>query len=150
MEKALRQKLPNGQFEGVDAVRSRVMSAVRGKGNKTTEKRFRFALVREGVSGWKIHPKGLSGNPDFLFPNARLVVFVDGCFWHGCPRCGHTPSKNSEFWKAKFKKNRERDRKTTEALQAQDFVVLRFWEHELRDDLAGCVAAARDRLERAE
>ncbi len=150
MEKALRRKLPNGRFENVSPVRSRAMAAVRGKGNITTERRLRLALVRAGISGWQLHPKGLSGRPDFFFPEAKLAVFTDGCFWHGCRKCGHVPSKHTDFWRAKIKRNRERDKEKTAQLQAQGFAVLRFLEHELRDDLAGCVTTVRDTLGRAE
>ena len=100
MEKALRRKLPGGRFENVSPVRSRAMAAVRGKGNITTERRLRLALVRAGIRGWQLHPKGLSGRPDFLFPEAKLAVFADGCFWHGCRKCGHVPSKHSDFFGA--------------------------------------------------
>lgn len=150
MEKALRQKLPGGRFENVSPVRSRAMAAVRGKGNATTERRLRLALVRAGIRGWQLHPKGLSGRPDFFFPEAKLAVFTDGCFWHGCRKCGHVPSKHTDFWRTKIERNRERDKEKTAQLQAQGFAVLRFWEHDLQDDLAECVAVVRDRLERAE
>ena len=150
MERALRQKLPGGRFENVSPVRSRAMAAVRGKGNVTTELRLRLALVRAGIGGWQLHPKGLSGRPDFFFPGAKLAVFADGCFWHGCRKCGHVPSKHTDFWRTKIERNRARDKEKTALLQARGFAVLRFWEHDLRDDLAGCVAAVRDKLERAE
>lgn len=139
MERALRQHLPGGAFSGVSATRSKAMSAVRGRGNKTTEKRLRLGLVRAGVRGWKLRPKGLRGNPDFIFPEARVAVFVDGCFWHGCPECGHVPQTNRPFWAAKIERNRERDRKTTEHLESEGFHVCRFWEHELGSNLGACV-----------
>ncbi len=106
MEKALRRKLPGGRFENVSPVRSRAMAAVSGKGNITTERRLRLALVRAGIRGWQLHPKGLSGRPDFLFPEAKFAVFADGCFWHGWRKCGHVPSKHSDFWRAKIKRTR--------------------------------------------
>ena len=140
MERALRKHLPGGAFTEVSATRSKAMAAVRGHGNKTTERRFRLALVRAGVRGWQVRPKGLRGSPDFVFPEARLAVFADGCFWHGCPECGHVPRTNRPFWAAKIERNRERDKKTTEHLEAEGFHVLRIWEHELRDRLEACVA----------
>ena len=111
MERALRKHLPGGAFTEVSATRSKAMAAVRGHGNKTTERRFRLALVRAGVRGWQVRPKGLRGSPDFVFPEARLAVFADGCFWHGCPECGHVPRTNRPFWAAKIERNRERDKK---------------------------------------
>ena len=67
MEKALRKYLPSGKFDNVSRKRSKAMSAVRGSGNKTTEVPFRLALVRNKIQGWKIRPKGITGNPDFIF-----------------------------------------------------------------------------------
>lgn len=107
------------------------MKAVKGKGNKSTEVRFRAMLVRARFRGWKVHPKGLVGKPDFFFPEQHLAVFVDGCFWHGCPRCGHVPKANNPYWKAKIEGNQRRDRGHDLLLQEQGIRVLRVWEHEL-------------------
>jgi len=122
------------------------MAAVRGKGNKTTEQRLRTALARARVSGWQVTPKKIRGRPDFLFPRERVAVFVDGCFWHGCPTCGHTPNTNAVFWAAKIARNRERDAATTAALVAGGTHVLRFWEHELGGDIGRCVEAIKTAL----
>jgi DNA mismatch endonuclease (patch repair protein) len=107
------------------------MRAVRGSGNRTTEQRFRFALVGAGVYGWTTRNRPVFGNPDFLFPKAKVAIFVDGCFWHGCPACGHVPKVRRRYWGAKIARNRQRDRKVTRRLRALGFRVLRFWEHEL-------------------
>ena len=115
------------------------MGAVRGRGNKTTERRMRLALVRAGISGWKLHTRGIPGNPDFFFPDSNLVVFVDGCFWHGCPVCGHYPKTRAAFWKAKIDRNRERDEQTTARLCESGHIVVRFWEHELQQDMTSCL-----------
>jgi DNA mismatch endonuclease (patch repair protein) len=114
------------------------MQAVRGKGNKTTEQRFRASLIRAGIKGWKLHPKGFLGNPDFVFTESMLAVFVDGCFWHGCRRCGHIPKTNREFWAEKVDRNRSRDKRNTSKLRRHGFTVLRFWEHDLAD-LPHCI-----------
>ena len=139
MERALRVHLPDGKFQGTSPLRSRVMQAVRGSDNRTTERRLRFGLVGAGVRGWKVRPKGLAGNPDFFFAAQKLAIFVDGCFWHGCPRCGHLPRANSAFWKAKIERNRARDEETRAALKGQRIKVMRFWEHELRNELDRCI-----------
>lgn len=140
MEKKLKKHLPNGVFDGISSERSRHMSSIPSKGNKSTEKRLRFALVQAGISGWQMHADGLSGRPDFYFPESRLAVFVDGCFWHGCPKCGHYPKTRSAFWKAKIDRNRQRDFDTTTRLESEGVRVLRFWEHELHSSLRECVA----------
>src|SRR6266478_771289 len=140
MERLLRKKLLGGAFLNVSESRSKAMAAIKSRGNLTTERRFRSALVRAGIRGWTIQPRGLVGSPDFCFPAEKLIVFVDGRFWHGCPRCGHIPKTNSSFWRAKIRRNIERDRKNGRKLRAGHFRVVRIWEHELRNDLAGCVA----------
>lgn len=131
MERRLKSKLPDGKFFGVTLERSRIMSAVRGKSNKTTEVRLRMALVRHGIAGWTLHPVDLAGKPDFFFPESRVAVFVDGCFWHSCPKCGHTPKTRSEFWQAKLTRNRNRDKRTNGVLKDLGIRVIRIWEHDL-------------------
>lgn len=145
METILRQRLKDGSFSNVPAARSRVMSAVKGKGNKSTELRLRMALVRHGLVGWEMHPAGLAGNPDFIFQKHKLALFVDGCFWHGCTECGHVPRTNNAFWKAKIMRNRERDQRTTEVLRESGMKVVRVWEHSLKSpkNLTRIVARVR-------
>lgn len=115
------------------------MSAVKSKGNKTTERRLRSALVSAGIAGWRMHPPDVPGRPDFFFADSSLAVFVDGCFWHGCPECGHYPKTNASFWKAKIDRNRERDEQKTNELREAGCNVIRVWEHELQQDLPGCI-----------
>ena len=69
--------------------------------------------------------------PDFVFPKLRLAVFVDGCFWHGCPLHETKPKQNAAFWQKKFSKNKVRDRLVTRTLRQNGWRVLRLWEHEL-------------------
>src|SRR5262245_22730708 len=133
MERALREKLEGGTFGNVAPGDMRRMKAVRGKNNKTTEWRFRGLLVGAGVRGWKVRPKGIPGSPDFFFPEVRLAVFLDGCYWHACPRCGHVPRVNRPFWLAKLQRNRERDREKERRLAKEGIRVVRFWEHELKE-----------------
>lgn len=148
MERALRQHLPGGGFLNVSLIRSAAMSAVRSRGNKTTERRLRLALVRAGIAGWTLRPSGLAGSPDFMFAEAKVLVFVDGCFWHGCPKCGHFPSTRARFWRAKIERNRERDQQTITRLEAAGFRVVRFWEHQLQQDLARCLDQLRAAIRR--
>lgn len=145
MERSLKSKLPNGAFAYSTPESSKLMGRIRGKGNKTTEQRFRMALVRFGIKGWKLHAQ-LKGRPDFYFPRKRLAIFVDGCFWHGCVNCGHIPKVHSEFWTAKMQRNRLRDGEVTSALLGDGIGVLRFWEHELRTHLPDCIASVVNHL----
>lgn len=82
-----------------------------------------------------MHPHGLVGKPDFFFAAQRLAVFVDGCFWHGCPRCGHVPKTNSSFWALKIGRNVARDKAVVVALRKTGIKAVRVWEHELHDSV---------------
>lgn len=134
MEKILRENLKNGKFEGLSRLRSKQMAAVRSQGNRTTELALRMALIRAGISGWKINDKSVLGKPDFYFTTSRLAVFVDGCFWHGCPICGHIPKTNTAYWETKIMRNSERDKKVNCYLLGIGIQILRIWEHELCHD----------------
>ncbi|MEE8342211.1 MAG: very short patch repair endonuclease [Gammaproteobacteria bacterium] len=111
--------------------RKHCMSQVHGRNTKP-EIKLRGALWRAGLR-YRLKSK-LPGKPDIVFVSARVVVFVDGCFWHGCPVHGSIPATNKRFWKKKLKSNVERDREVTERLVELDWLVLRFWTHELKED----------------
>ncbi|MFJ7255401.1 very short patch repair endonuclease [Streptomyces sp. NPDC098085] len=81
---------------------------------------------------------------DIAFGAAKIAVFMDGCFWHGCPQHATQPKSNAEWWRAKLAKNMARDRQTTEHLEAAGWTVLRFWEHEDPAAVARAVAQARE------
>jgi DNA mismatch endonuclease (patch repair protein) len=91
----------------------------------------------------------LFGNPDFYFHANNVVVFVDGCFWHGCPKCGHTPKTNSEFWKEKVRRNRARDHRNNKQLRSQGKAIKRFWEHELDANVEKAIAKLAAFLDRS-
>ena len=126
-------------FANTPASRRDNMRAIRSRGNRSTETRLRGAMVRAGIRGWTLHPKEVFGVPDFFFKDRRVTVFVDGCFWHGCPRCGHVPKTNAPYWKTKIKRNKARDKAVNETLAGSDFSVVRFWECEIRSALYACV-----------
>ncbi len=149
MEKKLRNLLVGGKFSGVSAERSQAMRAVRGKGNKTTENRLRSALATVMIRGWKVRQPGIPGNPDFVFPKLKIAIFVDGCFWHGCPTCGHIPKTNSRYWAAKITSNRRRDKANSIRLRLEGFRVLRLWEHSLEQDASACIRKIRVLLKQA-
>lgn len=131
MERFLRKKLKGGIFENVEKTRSRTMGAIKGRNNKSTDARLRMGLVRRGIKGWVLQPKELAGKPDIYFKRKRLAVFVDGCFWHGCPRCGHIPKTRRAFWDAKIQRNKERDKRSNALLAEKRIRAIRIWEHEL-------------------
>jgi len=110
--------------------RSDVMARIRGSGNRGTELRLIELLRMEGISGWRRH-RPVFGKPDFVFPSLKLAVFVDGCFWHGCPKHASKPVNNAAFWTKKLTANKARDRLVTRTLRARGWRVVRIWEHEL-------------------
>lgn len=112
------------------AKRSDVMSRIRSSGNKATELALIKLFRQHGIAGWRRRQK-VFGKPDFLFREKRLAVFVDGCFWHGCPRCYRRPQSHQRFWDAKVARNRRRDRLVSAVLRREDWRVLRIWEHSL-------------------
>lgn len=112
--------------------RSALMAKVRSTGNISTEVAVAAMLRAAGIRGWRRQPKNIVGRPDFYFPSARLVLFVDGCFWHGCPHCQrNTPSARREFWIKKISDNRRRDERVRRTLRSQGYRVFRAWEHSL-------------------
>ena len=110
--------------------RSEVMSRIRSRGNKNTELALAKLFRRNKIIGWRRNQK-IFGKPDFVFPKIRLALFVDGCFWHVCPKHGTQPKGNRAFWKNKFARNKARDVLVTRALRRANWRVLRMWEHEL-------------------
>ena len=107
------------------------MSRIRGHGNKTTELRLIAIFRNAKIRGWRRN-KDLVGRPDFVFPDARLAVFVDGCYWHGCPKHFRLPASNTSYWKEKIALNKSRDRRVTRILKSEGWKVVRIWEHSLR------------------
>jgi DNA mismatch endonuclease (patch repair protein) len=120
------------------AKRSQVMSRIRGRGNKDTELALAKLLRAAGISGWRRHHP-IFGKPDFVFPKLRIAVFVDGCFWHGCPKHSNMPANNRLFWEKKLAANKARDRLVSRTLKRQGWMVIRIWEHDLTRRPAYCV-----------
>jgi DNA mismatch endonuclease, patch repair protein len=144
------------------AKRSQVMSRIRSRGNKETELALAKLLRRYGIQGWRRHfeirgrgaalrrPRtarrsvptktGAHGvtrptfrvKPDFVFPKHRLAVFVDGCFWHSCPKHATKPKNNASFWRRKLAGNKRRDWLVNRTLRRAGWRVFRIWEHALR------------------
>jgi DNA mismatch endonuclease (patch repair protein) len=138
------------------AKRSEVMSRIRSRGNKDTELALAKLLRRHGIKGWRRHVQlriadcglrksGTSARPspqrgeevrvrpDFVFRRVRLALFVDGCFWHGCPKHATKPANNRAFWRRKLAGNKKRDALVTRTLRRAGWRVFRIWEHELAE-----------------
>ena len=132
MARAIVNRLAEHDDQLTPAQRSAHMARIKGKHNRSTEMRVAARLIRAGIRGWRRHPRDVYGRPDFVFPDPRIVVFVDGCFWHGCPNCNrNTPRTRTEFWRAKIAANRKRDRSVDRQLRSQNYRVIRIWEHAL-------------------
>jgi len=127
--------------------RSRCMSRIRSKDTKP-ELLLRRALWAGGHR-YRTNYK-LTGRPDLVFVRSKLAVFVDGCFWHGCPEHYQAPKTSADFWRDKIRKNILRDVEVTEQLQSEGWRVLRFWEHETRTDTEECVARVCECVNRAD
>jgi len=113
--------------------RCKTMRAVKGKGT-SLERQLSAMLAGMGLSGWKKNVGDITGKPDVVFPQERVLIFVDGCFWHGCPHCNRKlPKTNREYWKRKIERNIERDKRNTQALVDNGWRVIRIWEHEMQN-----------------
>ncbi|MGH8004995.1 MAG: very short patch repair endonuclease [Limisphaerales bacterium] len=119
--------------------RLRIMAAVRSKGNKSTESRFRAILAASGLRGWQMQVQSLPGRPDFTFKRKKIAIFVDGCFWHGCPKCYRRPKSKRSYWDAKVERNRLRDQKNRQSLRKMGWVTLRLWEHQVLKSPTSCL-----------
>lgn len=126
---------------------ARAASVMRGNRRADTgpEKRLRSALHARGLRFRKDRLLRLgdgTARPDVVFGPARLAIFVDGCFWHGCPDHYVASKSHADYWDPKIQRNRERDRRQTAALESAGWSVLRIWEHEPTADAAERVTAA--------
>lgn len=127
------------------AKRSEVMSRIRGRGNKATEIALARLLRLNKITGWRRHLP-IFGKPDFTFPKHKLVIFVDGCFWHGCPKHSNMPVNNRPFWKRKLAANSLRDSLVIKTLRSRGWRVLRIWEHDLSKNPDGCLTKIKSLL----
>ncbi len=113
--------------------RSRTMAAIRSS-NTGPEVRFGIVLQESCSLGFNVNDKSLTGCPDFVFPGPRVTVFLDSCFWHGCPKHLRLPSSNVHYWIEKIGRNIERDKVVSKQLRKEGWKVVRVWEHELKDE----------------
>jgi DNA mismatch endonuclease, patch repair protein len=111
--------------------RSQIMASVKGNGNKSTELKLIEYFKEYNIKGWR-RKYLIAGNPDFVIPKARLAIFVDGCFWHGCKEHCRLPETNREYWSSKIDRNIKRDKIINIDLTAKNWHVIRIWEHDLK------------------
>jgi len=109
------------------------MASVKSSNAKTTELKFLSLIKEKNITGWRRN-YSLTGKPDFVFPRFKIAVFIDGCYWHGCPSHCRMPSSNIIYWNNKIEKNKIRDRKITKVLKMKGWQVIRIWEHEIKKE----------------
>lgn len=112
--------------------RSQVMAKIRSSGGPT-EQKFRKAVREAYGKRTKVDDERLPGRPDVSIYKLKVAVFLDGCFWHGCPKHSRTPKSNVEFWEKKISGNKRRDKRVRKALRAMGWKVWVIWEHELKE-----------------
>lgn len=123
------------------------MRSVRSSG---TAPELMLATILDAVGvHYELHPKLCGLRPDFVLPEERVVVFVDGCFWHGCPHHRPLPKSNRDFWLAKVRGNRRRDRRNTRTLKTAGWTVVRIWEHTVVRTPGRALASVRRAMARA-
>ena len=123
------------------------MSCIRSKDTKA-EVLLRKALWKKGLR-YRKNYAALPGKPDIALTRQKIAIFVDGDFWHArghqdCP--GEQVASNRDYWKKKLARNVERDRDVTDALTEEGWLVLRFWETDIKKDLAGCLKQIEEYL----
>jgi DNA mismatch endonuclease, patch repair protein len=114
---------------------SKTMSAIKAK-NTTPEMFLRKELWKNGVRGFRLHWKNVPGKPDIAFIKYKLAVFVNGCYWHRCPKCElPLPKHNSKFWAEKFDRNADRDKRKIKLLKDQGWKVIVIWECDIKKNV---------------
>lgn len=111
--------------------RRKTMQAVKGKGTRL-ERRLFSMMAGMGLRGWRKNVDDVFGKPDIAFVREQVAIFIDGCFWHGCPYCRRIiPKTNRQYWKQKISRNIARARTSNRQLRHSRWTVIRIWEHEL-------------------
>ena len=113
--------------------RSEVMSKIKANGSKI-ENRFFACLEKAGISPVVFHNKQILGVPDVTHEPGKVAIFIDSCFWHGCKQHCRMPKTNQDYWSRKIAKNIKRDRKIKKELAATGWLVIRVWEHSLKQE----------------
>ena len=111
--------------------RSRIMASIRGRNTKP-EIAVRKILWGHGFR-YRIHDRTVLGTPDISNKRRGFAIFVDGCFWHGCPKCYKEPETNRDFWRDKISRNKKRRKEVRKGLERQGVRVIEIWEHDAAD-----------------
>lgn len=117
------------------------MSRIKSKNTKA-EIAFRKLLWKNDIRGYRLHSH-LFGKPDIYFSKRCVAVFIDGCFWHKCPICFVKPKSKNDYWDNKIEKNIDRDIEVTRELRNRGIIVLRFWEHEIKNSINKCITKVK-------
>jgi len=112
--------------------RSQTMAKIKSK-NTSPEILLRKLLWNQGKR-FRIHDKTINGIPDISNKTRKILIFVDGCFWHGCEQCYISPKTNTEYWKRKFHRNKKRRKEILSVLTKQNWKIFQVWEHELKEN----------------
>lgn len=140
--KIFREKLSAPLERSPRASSKAVSKSMKGNTAKDTKPEIllRKMLYSSGIRGYRLNWKKAPGRPDICFASKKIAIFVNGCFWHRCPRCDlPIPKTNRDFWKRKFSRNIERDRLKKKRLEESGWKVITVWECEIKDDIDGGV-----------
>lgn len=110
--------------------RSDIMARIKSKHTKPE------LFLKKRLKGFQYHPKNIFGSPDFMNYQKKIAVFVDGCFWHGCPLHYREPKSRRAYWIPKIERNQARDKEVDIAYKDAGWKAIRIWEHELKNDSA--------------
>ncbi len=116
--------------------RSYCMSQIRAKDTQP-EIIFRKAISGSGIRGYRLNYR-LIGKPDIVFPKKKIAIFIDGCFWHKCPKCFPELSTRKKYWVKKIQSNMDRDKRINKELRRMGWRIIRVWEHETKNNLSNC------------
>jgi len=122
--------------------RSHNMSMIKSKNTKP-ELKIKKLMKKLGFT---YQPKGIYGKPDFVTKKQKIAVFVDGCFWHKCPKCFVEPKSNRKYWAPKLEQNVKRAKEVNKALKKEGWKVMRFWEHEIMKGPKKCAEKVSDSM----
>lgn len=124
--------------------RSQIMTKIKAKNTKI-EILFMKALRKKRIH-YTGYPGKVPGHPDLVLKDKKIAVFVDGCFWHKCPKCYTEPQSNLEYWRKKIEYNVRKDRKVNKELRSSGWTVFRVWEHDINQNIDTCINKLKKKI----